>query len=90
MALVALVADEQNSGESAIAETFFANSERFKEWVSIKRVARVRKCLYLSLLLILASLNCCLFALFKLLTSEQLSLTVATNLVQLTNQLGIF
>ena len=69
LALVALISNEQNRGQSAIPKTLFTLGELLKEGVSGVRIARARERFNLSLLLVLAGLDGGLLALLELLAS---------------------
>jgi len=90
LSLVALVSDEQNRRESAIAKTFLSSSKCLQEQVALKVERGVSQRLHLGLLLVLARLDCGLLSLFKLLSSQKLSLSVASDLVKLADELCVF
>ena len=90
LTLVALISNEQNSGQSAISETLFTLGKLLKEGISSVGVARACERLNLSLLLILTGLDGSLLALFELLASQEFGLTVATDFIKLTHEVCIF
>ena len=49
----------------------------------------MRQGLHLRLSLVLASLDCCLLTFFELLAGEELSLAVATDLIELSDELSV-
>ena len=89
LTLVAFISNEQNRGQSAVPETLFTLGELLEEGVTRVRIARASKRFHLSLLLVLASLDGSLLALFELLASQELGLAVAADLVELAHQVRI-
>ena len=90
LALVTLVSDEEDRCQAAIPQTFFALGQCLEERVPAVRVACMRQCLDLSLLLVLSGLDSSLLALLKLRAGKKLCLTVAADLVESSNQLRVF
>ena len=90
LTFITLISDEKNRGQSTVPKTFFTLCKLLKESISSVGVACASKCLHLRLLLVLSGLNGGFLALFKLLTSQKLSLAMTTNFIELAHEVRIF
>ena len=89
LSLVPLITDEQDRSQTPIPKTLLPISKCLEECISRVGVTGVSKRFYLGLLLVLTRLDSSCLALLKLLASQKLGLTVASNLVELADELSV-